>query len=188
MANRRHELDQRRRTWQQHAPLAKPANRKVEQRPRTIARRPRPIIQPGHQVRFAGWERDVAVPRGDLPLVLQPCLHPIGVPLHARRISHPDLTSDVVDHPDRDIQRIGQERADMTHRDQLQCEPEPVVVAAPLRDDNPVGIIEEEEPLQHLTFGICTVPPVASQLLIAQQSRRHDKQRTTEPPSAEPTP
>jgi hypothetical protein len=62
---------------------------------------------------------------------------PLGVALHARRISHAELRCDIVQHHQRHIQRIGQERPHMTNRDQLQRPPEPVVITTPLRHKIP---------------------------------------------------
>jgi hypothetical protein len=38
----------------------------------------------------------------------------------------------------------------MTNRHQLQREPEPVVIPTALRDEVPIGIVKEEEPIQLL--------------------------------------
>jgi hypothetical protein len=81
--------------------------------------------------------------------MLQPGLVPLGVALHTRRISHPELRCDIAQHRQRHIQRIAQERPHMTNRDQLQREPPPAVITTPLRDKIPVRVVEEKEPLQH---------------------------------------
>ena len=86
-------------------------------------RGPRLIIQPLHQARLSRGERGEAVHPGDLPLMLQPGLVPLGVALHTRRISHPELRCDIAQNRQRHIQRIGQERPHMANRDQLQREP-----------------------------------------------------------------
>ena len=52
----------------------------------------------------------------------------------------------MVQHHQRHIQRIAQERPHMTH--QLKREAEPVVITTPLRDEIPNAVVEEEEPLQ----------------------------------------
>jgi hypothetical protein len=108
--------------------------------------------------------------------MFQPGLVPLGVALHARRISHPELRCDIVQHHQRHIQRIGQERPHMTNRDQLQRPPEPVVITTPLRHKIPVRVVEEEEPLQHrLIRRPSRVPAIRRESLIRQESGRHER-------------
>jgi hypothetical protein len=108
--------------------------------------------------------------------MLQPGLLPLGVPLRTRRIDHLDPRRDVIQHHQRHIQRIRQERPQPPHRDQLQSEPEPVVVTTPLRDQIPVRVVQEEEPLQRrLIRRHSREPAVLHDLLISQESGRHDR-------------
>jgi len=80
--------------------------------------------------------------------VLETCLGPLGVALHTRRVGNLQLPGQVVDHRSRHVERVGQERAQIAGRGQLQSEPEAVVIAASPTDQRPVRIIEEEGPLQ----------------------------------------
>jgi hypothetical protein len=107
--------------------------------------------------------------------MLQPGLVPLGVALHTRRISHPDLRCDIVQHHRRHIQRIAQERPHMTNRDQLQREPQPAVITTPLRDKIPVRVVEEEEPLQHRLIQRPGRVPAIRRELIRQESGRHER-------------
>jgi len=119
--------------------------------------------------------------------MLQPGLVPLGVALHTRRISHPELRCDIVQHHQRHIQRIAQERPHMTNRDQLQREPEPVVITTPRRDKIPVRIVKEEEPLQHrLIRRISRVPAIRRESLIRQESGQASPQTMTDPPVTNP--
>ncbi len=64
----------------------------------------------------------------------------------------------------------------MANRDQLQREPQPVVITTPLRDKIPVRVVEEEEPLQHpLIRRLSRVPAIRRELLIRQESGRHER-------------
>jgi serine/threonine protein kinase len=87
-----------------------------------------------------------------------------------------DLRRDVIQHRQRHIQRIRQERPQPPHRDQLQSEPEPVVITTPLRDQIPVRVVQEEEPLQRrLIRRHSREPAELHDLLISQESGRHDR-------------
>ncbi len=98
--------------------------------------------------------------------MLQPGLVPLGVALHARRISHPELRCDIVQHHQRHIQQIGQERPHMTNRDRLQRPPEPVVITTPLRHKIPPSRVpairresltrQESGPHERSTYGTFT--------------------------------
>jgi hypothetical protein len=79
--------------------------------------------------------------------MLQRGLLPLGVALHARWIRHPELLRDVVQHHRRHIEWRGQKRPQVTNRHQLQREPQPGRITTTLRDDVPVSVIQEEEPL-----------------------------------------
>lgn len=64
----------------------------------------------------------------------------------------------------------------MTNRDQLQREPQPVVITTPLPDKIPVRVVEEEEPLQHrLIQRPGRVPAIRRKLRIRQESGRHER-------------
>lgn len=54
------------------------------------------------------------------------------------------LLGQVRDHTVRHVQRIGQEHPQIPHGRQQKREPEPVVRAAPIRDQCLVRVIEEE--------------------------------------------
>jgi hypothetical protein len=66
--------------------------------------------------------------------MVEPGHGPLGVPLHLRRVSDPELLSDEVQNHHRNIQRILQERPHPADRHELKAEPELHVLAAmPLR-------------------------------------------------------
>ena len=58
------------------------------------------------------------------------------------------LLSDVLHDPARNVNRIGDERADEADRGQLHREAQPVVIATATTDQAPILVIEEEEALQ----------------------------------------
>ena len=59
-----------------------------------------------------------------------------------------ELFGQVGDHLGRDIERIRQEHAKVTHSHELEGETEAVAVAATLGDQLAIGIVEVKEPLQ----------------------------------------
>ena len=61
----------------------------------------------------------------DLPLVLEPRLLPLCVPLHLRRVGRAELPGHEVENLARHVNRILQERAEPPHRSQLQREADP---------------------------------------------------------------
>ena len=75
-------------------------------------------------------------------------LDPLGVVLDHRRVRHAQLIGQVLHHCPRHIQRILQERPQEPHRAQLQREAQPVVRTTAGVHQLPVGVIEEDEPLQ----------------------------------------
>ena len=79
--------------------------------------------------------------------MLQARLLALGVRRHARR-GDAELLGDVLDDPARNVNRIGDERADEAHRGQLDREAQPVVIAAATTDQAPILVVEEEEALQ----------------------------------------
>jgi hypothetical protein len=111
---------------------------------------------------------------------------PLGVPLHLRRVLNPQLLSHELQHHPRHIKGILQERPEPAHRHQLQGEPEPHVLAAPLPDQRPVLVIEEEHPLQINLRRRSREPPVRRRLIISQELHRHTPQSRTDPPVANP--
>src|SRR5664280_1306707 len=78
----------------------------------------------------------------DLPLMIEPRLAPLGVPLHTRRISDLQLLGHEVQHRQWNIQRILQNGPDPADRHQLEREPELHVLAAMTVDQRPVLVIE----------------------------------------------
>jgi len=73
----------------------------------------------------------------DLPLMIEPRLAPLGVPLHTRRISDLQLLGHEVQHRQWHIQRILQKGPDPADRHQLEREPELHVLAAMTVDQRP---------------------------------------------------
>lgn len=91
---------------------------------------------------------------------------PLGVPLHLRRVLNPQPLSHELQHHPRHIKGILQERPAPAHRHQLEGEPEPHVLAAPLPDQRPVLVIEEAHPLQISLQRRPHEPPVRRHLII----------------------
>jgi len=83
--------------------------------------------------------------------MLPPGIGPLDVGLHTRRIGDPQLTRQLIQDHRRHVQRIIQERAQEPHRRQPQRKPKTTRIAPTLRDELPVLVIEEEEPLKLLT-------------------------------------
>lgn len=89
----------------------------------------------------------VLEPSADLPGVLVRRRLAFGVPLHAGRVLDPELLGQVANDLPRHVQRILQEPADVSHRADLQGQPQSVAVRAPQCDQVAV-VVQEEEPLQ----------------------------------------
>jgi hypothetical protein len=98
---------------------------------------------------------------------------PLGVPLHRRRVSDPELARKVVHHHRRNVQRVHQEQADETHRPKLKAEAQPVVVTAPLTGQHPVRVVKEEEPLQFRALRRADKLAIRGHLFIAEELYRH---------------
>ncbi|KQM07901.1 hypothetical protein FF86_1001157, partial [Frankia sp. CpI1-P] len=98
---------------------------------------------------------------------------PLGVPLHHRRVRNVQLAREVVHHHPRHLQRIAQERPQETHRPELNGEPQPRVLAPVPAHELPVGVIQEEEPLQLSPHRLTIEPPVRRNLLICEELHRH---------------
>jgi DNA invertase Pin-like site-specific DNA recombinase len=92
--------------------------------------------------------RAVPVHLTNLVLMVVPRLLALQIRLHTRRISHPDLRRHIVDHHGRYVERILQEPAQMANRHELKAEPQPVVITTLGRDQVPVHVVQEEEPLK----------------------------------------
>lgn len=164
---------------QQDLPLPQPRHRLVEQRPRPLRPRPGPRRdeRPDLLLRAVVGEVPVAVRLADLRGVLPLRGLPLGVQLHRRRVSDLELARQVVHHHRRNVQRIRQEQADEAHRPELKTEAQPVVVTAPLADQHPVRVVEEEEPLQLRALRRAGKPAVRGNLVIAEELYRHRTQR-----------
>ena len=79
-----------------------------------------------------------------------------------------------VRHDDRGhVSRVAQEGAQKAHRAQLQGEPQSVVVAAPLADELPVGIVEVEVAGQLLRGWLSRVAAEALRLFVGQKMDGH---------------
>ncbi len=79
--------------------------------------------------------------------MLQRCLLAFAVALQTRRIHNPDLRRDVLDHHVWDIQRIREERAQESDRDQLHPEPEAHVITASIPNQPKISVIQEKQPI-----------------------------------------
>ena len=65
---------------------------------------------------------------------------PLGVALDRRRVCDPHLVGHIVDHRDRHVSRVRQERARCPHRRQLQPEPQTRMRATSLADQLQIGV------------------------------------------------
>jgi hypothetical protein len=102
-------------------------------------------------------------------------LPPLGVPLHHRRVLDAELRGQMLDHRPRHRERILQEQADVPDRAHLQREPQLVVPGPPQRDQVPVDIVQEEEPLQPRPRRLLGELPVRLGLLVSRKLHRHDQ-------------
>jgi hypothetical protein len=84
-----------------------------------------------------------------------------------------ELLGQVLQHHTRHVQRIGQERPQRPHRGQLQGEPEPVMSATAFGDQRPVGVVEEEGPIQLRLRRRTAEATKRGRLLIDQELNRH---------------
>jgi hypothetical protein len=75
--------------------------------------------------------------------------------------------SQVLHHRPRHVEGVLQEPPDVPDRTDLEGETEPVVVPAPLRDQLPVLVVEEEEALQLGSRRLLGELPVRLSLLIS---------------------
>jgi hypothetical protein len=162
---------ERRDRWQQHLALAQPANRAVEHRHRALARRPCAVIDPDSELGLGIGEVPVADLARDLPLMLQAGLLALRVRRHAHR-GDAELLGDVLDHPARHLNRIGNEPAE-AHRGQLHREAQPVVIATATTNQAPILVVEEEEALQMHPRRQPAKAPVRASLLIREELDRH---------------
>src|SRR5664280_3236087 len=118
----------------------------------------------------------------DLPLMIEPRLAPLGVPLHTRRISDLQLLGYEVQHRQWNIQRILQNGPDPADRHQLEREPELHVLAAMTVDQRPVLVIEKEHPLQVRLRRHPRVPAGSQPPHHQSGTPRHTPQSRTDPP------
>lgn len=131
---------------------------------------PRPPVQERPELPALGMvlEQVVAVRLAYLPRVVVHRLPPVRVPLHTRRVLNAQLPGQVLHHRPRHIQRVlAQEQAHVPHRAHLEREPELVMLRTPQRDQIPVHIVQEEEPLQLGLRRLVGELPVRLSLLIS---------------------
>jgi hypothetical protein len=107
--------------------------------------------------------------------VLEASHPPIEVALHTRRVVDAQLLGQILDQLQRNVQRVGQEHAQVAHRNHLHGEAEPVVVAATHRDQPSILVVQVEEPL-HLHPRVRTEPTVT---LVHHRDMRSPTQRNT---------
>lgn len=176
LARGRDPLRQRCQPGQQYRAGPQPRDRGDKQGLRPLPTGPRPRIQPLSQLGIGRSERGIPVALADLPLMLQPRLLPLPVPLQTRRIRHPHLARHIIDHHTRRLQHIGREQPQMTHPHQQQREPEPVVITTMQRHQRTISIIEEEEPLQRLLIRRpARIPAIRRALSHRQKRHRHGR-------------
>ena len=176
-----HQPGQNTRTRQENLPLPQERHRLVEQRTRPLRPGPGPRREerPDILLRPLVGEVPVAVRLANLGRVLPLRGLASGILRHHRGLGNPELASDVVHHDGRDVHRVRKEQPEETHRPELKAEAEPVLITAPTRYQRPVGVIEEEEPLQLRALRWPGEPAVRGYLIIAQELNRHGPQRRT---------
>jgi hypothetical protein len=94
-------------------------------------------------------------------------LAPLGVPLHARRVLDAELRGQVLDHRPRHGEGVLQEQPHVADRAHLEGEAQLMVLRTPQRDQIPVDIVQEEEPLQLRSRRLLGELPVRLGLLIS---------------------
>jgi hypothetical protein len=113
----------------------------------------------------------------DLPLMIEPRLAPLGVPLHTRRISDLQLLGHEVQHRQWHIQRILQKGPDPADRHQLEREPELHVLAAMTVDQRPRSSSSRKNTRSKSACdGTPRVPAVASRLYLYRRTGRQRRQ------------
>jgi hypothetical protein len=183
-----HQPGQGRDPRQQHPAVEQPHHGVVEDGLRAIAGCPRPGIHPRREFRLAVSEVPQRQHAPDLLGVLEASGSALGVALDARRVGDGQLIGQVLQHRVRDVQRIGQEQAQVAHRGQLQGKPEPVVVPASSGDQRLVGVVEEEDPLQLRSRRRSVVATVeAASASVRNSTGTAEHGRTDQPHRAEPS-
>jgi hypothetical protein len=110
----------------------------------------------------------------DQPSGLHDQLHMLkAVAAHARWVGHRELLGQVRQHLRWHVQRVGQERAQPTHRRQLQGKTQPVVRPTALGDQFLVGVVEEEGPFQVGPRGCAGVLAEDPSVVIREELDRH---------------
>jgi hypothetical protein len=109
----------------------------------------------GTRVRFTrpSWNAEISFTRSSARAIAVPVVRVGGrrsrsSSLHAQGVLDAQLLGQVVHHRPRHVQRVRQEQPHVPDGADLQGEAEAVVVPAPLRDQQAVLVIEEEESLQ----------------------------------------
>jgi hypothetical protein len=75
----------------------------------------------------------------------------------------------------RHIRRISQERAQESGGDDLQCHAETVVIAAPLRQEFTVGVVEVKIASKLSRGRLASIATVAPLLFVGQEIDRHGR-------------
>ena len=117
--------------------------------------------------------------------MLMHCRNPLSVLLQDTPRSKAELPSDILNHRAWHCSRIRQERSEEPDRAELDRESQPIVLAAPLRNQPQVRVIEIEETLQILLHEIIRESPEPAGLLITQELHRHPT-HATEPCRSDP--
>ena len=110
---------------------------------------------------------------------------PPGVLLHTRRDGDLQLGGEIIHDLDRHIARIGQKCPEIADGPELNANPEPAVIATTPAHQDPVRVVEEEEPLQLHTLGWPVVAAVRSRLLISHELHRHGPTTYGPPPASD---
>jgi hypothetical protein len=100
-----------------------------------------------------------------------------SVQLQTRRIFHPKLLGQVLDHPVRNIQHIDGKRPEVANRDQLRGETESHVIQPTFRDQRTIRVIKKEQTIQISLRRRAPIPAETSRLLVAQELDRHSQAR-----------
>ena len=187
VADLRDQAREPRHPGQQDVPLPQPRQPIGEDRLRAVPGRPRAGRCPSGELLLGVGELPVPAGPPDLPLVIEPRLLPLGVPLHLRRVGQAHLAGHEVQHLGRHVERVLHERPQPPHHHQLQREPGPHVVPAVPAYTPPVIVIEEEHPLQVRLRRRPREPAVRRSLTIRQELHRHRPHRKAANTTTSPT-
>ncbi len=145
-----------------HAPSRCP----VEQGPWALVGQPCTRLQETPQLAGTLSEVPVTVTTTDVPLLLVKRHLSYHVALHDGGVGDPELASHEDHDRPRQVQRVGEERAQEAHGAELESVTQCRRVGPTPEDAHPIGIVQEEEPFQLLLSRRTDVAPVSQGLLV----------------------